>query len=120
MKNWLINVCPILSYEIELFPLENTSEFHFDRYLSSKNSFQIDNLQSNQDYQLNIKVHTEAGDHFERVSFRTLDDDHHQTKIKSQRTIFIMICAASFLLTLVFILLILKRTGLYEKEREDQ
>ena len=116
MKNWLINVCPILSYEIELFPLENASEFHFNRYLSTENSFQIDNLQSNQDYQLNIKVHTEAGNHLERISFRTLDD-HHQTKIKGQRMVFIMICSASFLLTLIFILLILKRTGLFEKSK---
>ncbi len=116
MKKWLINACPILSYEIELFPIENTSEIHFNRFLSSKSSIRIANLQSNQDYQLNIQIHSEAGDHIERITFRTTDDDHHQAKIKNQQMIFIMICTASFLLTSVFVIIILKKTGLYMRK----
>ena len=51
MNKWMINACPILSYEIEIFPIENSSQIYFKRYISSKNEIQINNLQSNQDYQ---------------------------------------------------------------------
>jgi hypothetical protein len=121
MEKWMIDECPILSYEIELFPIKNSSERNFNRYISSENRIQIANLQSNQDYQLNIKIHSEAGEKLERISFRTIDNKH-RIKIKHQQIIFLMIFIASFLFTFVFILIlmkILKKTGLYKKEEND-
>ncbi len=120
MEKWMIDECPILSYEIELFPIKNSSERNFNRYISSENRIQIANLQSNQDYQLNIKIHSEAGEKLERISFRTIDNKH-RIKIKHQQIIFLMIFIASFLFTFVFILIlmkILKKTGLYKKRGE--
>jgi len=116
MRKWIINECPILSYEIEIFPIKNSSEIHFNRYISSKPEIQIDNLESNQDYQLNIKVRSEAGENIERIFFRTINDDN-QIKIKNQQIIFSMIFIALFLLVFIFILIIikcLKKTGLYK------
>jgi len=121
MGKWIINECPILSYEIEIFPITNSSEINFNRYISTKNQIQIDNLQSNQDYQSNIKIYSQAGEHIERISFRTIDDDN-EIRIKNQQILLIMISVASFLLIFVFILIImkfLKKTGLYKKDNND-
>jgi hypothetical protein len=121
MEKWIINECPILSYDIEIFPIKNSSEIHFNRYISSRNQIQINNLQSNQDYQLNIKIHSQAGENIERISFRTINDDD-QIKIKNQQILFIMLFTASFLLIIVFLLIIknlLKKTGLYKRDNND-
>jgi hypothetical protein len=119
MEKWIINECPILSYEIEIFPIKNSSEIHFNRYISSKPQIRIDNLESNQDYQLNVKVRSQAGENIERIFFQTIDDnDDNQIKIKNQQIIFSMIFIVLFLLIFIFILIIikfLKKTGLYKR-----
>lgn len=121
MAKWIIDECPILSYEIEIFPIKNSSEINSHRYISSKNQIQIDNLQSNQDYQLNVKIHSQIGENIEQIYFRTKNNDD-QIRIKNQQILLIMIFIASFLLMFVFILLIIKlfkKIGWYRRDNND-
>ncbi|CAF1446454.1 unnamed protein product [Adineta steineri] len=98
MANWIINECSILSYEIELL----TSKTNLSRYFSYKNDLnelKIDNLQSNEDYQLNIKVNSQAGENMEIISFRTTNE---KTSIKSRMEQFFILIIC---LLLIFILI---------------
>ncbi|CAF3429449.1 unnamed protein product [Rotaria socialis] len=77
MSNWIINQCLILSYDIELSSLANTTDNDQHRYYSFKNNFEtirIANLQPNQDYQLHIKVNSQAGETIKIILFRTAND----------------------------------------------
>ena len=112
MKHWLIDICPIQSYEIQLFPINNTNEIPSHHYLSSKDLIHIDHLHSNQDYQLNLHIYSEAGETFERLTFRTITE----MKIFNQQMIFILIGIGLFLLILVLILIILRKTSAERKE----
>jgi hypothetical protein len=104
MSNWIINQCSILSYEIEIFPIRNSSEIHLHRYYTFKNHFQtikIDNLQSNEDYQLNIKVISQAGETMKIISFRTTNDNYHSNSKTKNPYLIIIIIIISFIFTLI-------------------
>lgn len=114
INQWLIPTCPILSYEIEYHPLENLSQIESNRYFPPIEFIRIDHLQSNTDYQLNVKITSEAGEVFQRISFRTKDSRQYHRR-QNQQIIFIMVCMASFLLTFAIVFLILKKFGLFSK-----
>lgn len=121
IDKWIIDECPILSYEIEIFPIKNSSDINSNRYISSKSLIKIDNLEPNQDYKLDIKIHSQSGENIERISFRTKNNDD-RIKIKNQQILFIMLFIASFLLIFVFIALIwklFKKTGLYKNHKNN-
>jgi len=104
MSNWIINQCSILSYEIEIFSIKNSSETNLHRYYSFKNHFQnikIDNLQSNEDYQLNIKVNSEAGETIKILSFRTTNDNYQLNSKTKNPYLIIIIIIISFIFTLI-------------------
>ena len=104
MSNWLINQCSIISFEIEIFPVRNSTEQALHQFYSFKNhlkSIQIDNLQSNQDYQLQIKVNSQAGEIIKIVSFRTTNDQNLTKSRSPNYYIIIIIIAASCLLALI-------------------
>lgn len=111
LNQWLIITCPILSYEIEYYPLQNLSQIETNRYLPSIDIIRLDHLQSNTDYQLNIKVSSEAGVNLHGITFRT-SNSHGLILRKNQRIIFIMVCIASFLFTFTVVYLILKKIGM--------
>jgi len=103
MANWIINECPILSYEIQLL----RSKTNLSQYFSYKNEFneiKIPNLRSDEDYQLNIKVNSQAGENTEIISFRTTNEKN-QIKTNNEQIIIII---TSFLLILVLIVFIMK------------
>ena len=80
----------------------NDSETILNRHLSLKNAIpelRIDHLLSNQDYQLHIKVHSQAGQTGKVISFRT-GNDGVQKRLTIE-SILIVIAGGSFLLTLV-------------------
>ena len=112
VNQWLIITCPIISYEIEYYPLENLSQIETNRYLPSIDFIRIDHLQTNTEYQLNVKVSSEAGENFQGITFRT-KDSHGLILRKNQQMIFIMVSIASFLFTFTIVYLILKKIGLY-------
>ena len=104
MSNWVINQCSILSYEIDLFPLKNSSETNLHRYYSFQNHFQsikIDNLQSDEDYQLNIKVNSQAGETTKMISFRTTNDNFQFNSKTKNPYLIIVIIIISFIFTLI-------------------
>ncbi|CAF1590596.1 unnamed protein product, partial [Adineta ricciae] len=104
MSNWLINQCSIISFEIEISPVRNSTEQALHQFYSFKNhlkSIQIDNLQSNQDYQLQIKVNSQAGEIIKIVSFRTTNDQNLTKSRSPNYYIIIIIIAASCLLALI-------------------
>ncbi len=104
MSNWIINQCSILSYEIDIFPVKNSTDIHLHRYYSFKNNFQtikIDNLQSNEDYQLNIKVISQAGETMKIISFRTSNENAHSNPKSKNPYIIIVIIIISFIFTLI-------------------
>jgi hypothetical protein len=103
MANWIINECPILSYEIRLL----RSKTNLSQYFSYKNEFneiKITNLRSDEDYQLNIKINSQAGENTEIISFRTTNEKN-QIKTNNEQIIIII---TSFLLVLVLIVFIMK------------
>lgn len=123
MAKWIINECPILSYEIEIVPIKNSNEYNSNRYFSFKyplNEVKIDHLQSDHQYRLNIKVNSQPGENFQSISFRT-EKSFDQMKMKySQHFILIIFTLTCFMLIFlaIFVLLQLrqkrlKRTGLY-------
>lgn len=104
MSNWIINQCLILSYDIELFPIKNSSEIDLHRFYSFKNNFQeikIDNLEINQDYQLNIKVYSQAGETVKIISFRTTNNNQQLNSKTKNPYLIIIIIIISFLFTLI-------------------
>ena len=111
INQWIIPTCPILSYEIEYYPRENLSRIESNHYRSPIDFIRIDHLQSNTDYQLNVKVTSESGENFQGLSFRT-KDSHEYFLYQHQQMIFIMVCLASFLLTFTLVFLICKKFGL--------
>jgi hypothetical protein len=109
MSNWIINQCSILSYEIELFPIRNSTEISLHRYYSFKNhlkNIQIDNLQSNEDYQLHMKVHSQAGEIIKTMSFRTIDDNPSSNSKSQNHYIIILILILSFIFALISLIII--------------
>ena len=106
MSNWIINQCLILSYEIEIYPFGNST---LHRYYTFNNNFQqirINDLQSNIDYQLNIKVNSQAGQIIKQISFRTTDNPNQMnSKTKTHYTI-IIIVIISFVFTLILSIII--------------
>jgi hypothetical protein len=104
MSNWIINQCSILSYEIDIFPIKNSSEIHLHRYYTFKNNFQtikIDNLQSNEDYQLNIKIISQAGETMKIISFRTTNENFYSNSKTKNPYLLIIIIIISFIFTLI-------------------
>ena len=73
------------------------------------NAIKIDNLKSNEDYELNIKIHSQAGEHTEKIIFRTMNYE------LNNQHIFIFICIASFFFTFVFIMMVIKFSRRYFK-----
>ena len=127
MSSWIINQCLIISYEIKIFPMINSTETNLHRSYIFENNFQhiqIDNLQANQDYQLHIRVNSQAGEIVKIISFRTTNENNQATSKMKNYYIIILIVVISFIFTLissiiVFILikfcrLHLKKTGKYE------
>jgi hypothetical protein len=110
MSNWIINQCSIISYEIDLFPIKNSTEINHDhRSYSFKNNFQnikIDNLQSNEDYQLNIKINSQSGEIIKILSFRTTNDNQQFNSKTKNSYIIIIIIIISFLFTLIIAIII--------------
>lgn len=102
MENWFIDECRILSYEITL---------DSNRYVSSTARYRIDNLRANHNYEMSIKIISEAGEINEFISFRTIDD-YERIRIKNEQLILIMICIATIVLSLVCVCIIsqLRRT----------
>ncbi|UJR35713.1 hypothetical protein I4U23_028463 [Adineta vaga] len=104
MSNWFINYCSILSFEIELFPTRNSTARNLHQFYSFKNhlkTIQLDNLLSNQDYQLQIKINSQAGEIIKIISFRTTNDQK-LTNSKSQNYyIIIIIIVVSCILALI-------------------
>jgi hypothetical protein len=109
MANWIIDECPILSYEIEIFPIINSNLKRSYSFKNQFNEIKIDNLQIDEDYQLNIKINSQAGENIERVIFRTMNN-----KINNQQ-IFILVCIGSFLIIFVLIIIIIKFCRQYLK-----
>ncbi|CAF2759126.1 unnamed protein product [Rotaria sp. Silwood2] len=113
MSNWIINQCLILSYDIELFPIinstnnnNNNNNNNLHRYYSFKNNFKnfrINNLQTNQDYQLHIKINSQSGEIIKIILFRTTNDNQ-QMNLKTKNSYIIIILVIS--LIFIFILLI--------------
>ena len=104
MTNWIIDQCHILSYEIEICSVINSNENNLNRYSLFKNEFnnmKIDNLQSDNDYQLTIKIYCQAGDYIETISFQ-MAKDKNQMENKHQLILFIVILISPFLLTFIF------------------
>ena len=104
MSNWIINQCQILSYEIEIFPLKTSNQTNQHRSYSLKNNFQtikIDNLQSNEDYQLNLKIYSQAGEATRILSFRTTNDLHQLSSKSKNPFLILIIIVISFIFTLI-------------------
>ncbi|CAF4516635.1 unnamed protein product [Rotaria sp. Silwood1] len=113
MSNWIINQCLILSYDIELFPVinvtnnnnNNNNNNKLHRYYSFKNnfkSFRINNLQSNQDYQLHIKINSQSGEIIKIILFRTTNNNQNMNlKTKNSYTIIIIMT-----ISLIFMIII--------------
>jgi len=109
MSNWIINQCSIISYEIEIFPINNSTEINLHRYYSFKNNFQnikIDKLQSNQDYQLNINVQSQAGEIIKMISFRTTNNNQEFNFKTKNSYLIIIIIIISFIFTLITTIII--------------
>ncbi|CAF4143011.1 unnamed protein product [Rotaria sp. Silwood2] len=121
MANWIINECPILSYEIEIFPIITANENNLNRYFSFKNQLneiKIDHLQSDHDYQLNIKINSQAGDKQEIISFRTTKNNN-QIKLKhKQILLFLLLTMISFLLVFILIFIMIKFCQKHLKKTE--
>ncbi|CAF3590109.1 unnamed protein product [Rotaria sordida] len=111
MANWIIDECPILSYEIEIFSIKNSNENNFNQYFSFKNplnEIKIDHLQSDHDYQLNIKINSQPGEKLQRISFRTTKTNT-QIKLKHKQILrFLLLTIISFLLIFILIFIIMK------------
>lgn len=93
MSNWIINRCSILSFDIEIYPKVNSTEQNLHQFYSFKNHLkrvQIDNLYPNQDYQLRIKVNSQAGEIVKFISFRT-NADQRASSFRSQNYYIILI-----------------------------
>jgi hypothetical protein len=74
---------------------------HLDRYVLMKNNAQtvhIDQLESNCDYQLHLKVHSQAGETRKSVSFRTMATSSQVTS-NDEADLLLFIIIGSFLLT---------------------
>ena len=109
MANWIIDECPILSYEIEIFPVINSNLKRSYFFQNQSNEIQIDDLQIDENYQLNIKINSQAGENIERIIFRTRNN-----KINNQQ-IFILICISSFLIIFILVIIIIKYCRQYLK-----
>lgn len=96
MDNWFIDECRILSYEVT---------FDSKRYASSSSRYRIDNLHANHNYEMSIKIISEAGVINEIISFRTIDD-YERIRMKNEQLILMMICIATVVLTLVCVCII--------------
>ncbi|CAF0823910.1 unnamed protein product [Rotaria sp. Silwood1] len=111
MATWMINECPILSYDIEIFPIKNSDENNLNRYLSFKNQIneiKIDHLKSDHDYQLNIKIHSQAGEKLEIIPFRTTKNNN-QIKLKHKQIfLFLLLTIISFVLIFILIFIMMK------------
>ena len=104
MSNWMINQCAILGYDIEIFPLKTSNETHQHRSYSLKNNFQtikIDHLQPNEDYQLNLKLYSQAGETMRILSFRTTNDLQQMNSKSKNPFLILIIIIVSFILTLI-------------------
>ncbi|CAF0794841.1 unnamed protein product [Rotaria sordida] len=112
MSNWIINQCLILSYDIELFPIinstnnnNNNNNNNLHRYYSFKNNFKnfrINNLQSDQDYQLHIKINSQSGELIKIILFRTTNDEK-QMNLKTKNSYIIIIV---IIISLIFIFIL--------------
>ncbi|UJR10325.1 hypothetical protein I4U23_014531 [Adineta vaga] len=103
MNNWIINECSILSYEIELI----SSKTNFSRYISHTNEnsmIKIDQLQSNEYYELNIKVNSQAGENFQTISFQTTNE-----KLAGKTKLEQILMLSAFLLCLFILILIIMK-----------
>lgn len=108
MSNWIINQCLILSYDIELFPITNSTDKNHHRYYSFKNNFKtirISNLQANQDYQLHIKVNSQAGETIKIILFRTTNENK-DSNLRTKSSYFLIIIIVSFIILCVLSLII--------------
>jgi hypothetical protein len=92
MSNWIINQCLILSYEIEIFPTGNSTLHRFYTFNHNLQQIQINNLQSNEEYQLHIKVNSQSGEVIKQISFRTTNySNPTNSKTKNQYIIIIIV-----------------------------
>ncbi|CAF1443327.1 unnamed protein product, partial [Adineta steineri] len=104
MSKWKVNQCGILSYDIEIFPIDNSTERSLHRYYSFENHLKIlkiPNLQSNQNYHLEIKVHSQAGEINKIILFRTLNNKHIFNSETQHYYLTVIIIIISFILVLV-------------------
>ncbi|CAF4434156.1 unnamed protein product [Adineta steineri] len=104
MSKWKVNQCGILSYDIEIFPIDNSTERNLHRYYSFENHLKIlkiPNLQSNQNYHLEIKVHSQAGEINKIILFRTLNNKHIFNSETQHYYLTVIIIIISFILVLV-------------------
>jgi hypothetical protein len=113
MANWIIDECPILSYDIEIFPTMNSNLKRYYSFKNQLNAIKIDNLQTDEDYQLNIKINSQSGENIERISFRTTNNN--QIKINNQH-ILIIISIGAFLFVFVLIMIVIKFCRQYLKK----
>ena len=104
MSKWIINQCLIESYQIEIYPIKNSTDLNLHRFYSFQNSIdqiKIGNLQSNEEYQLNIKVNSQAGETIKIISFRTTNVNS-PVNSKTKNPYFILITIIiSFIFTLI-------------------
>ncbi|CAF3435968.1 unnamed protein product [Rotaria socialis] len=111
MAKWIINECPILSFEIEIIPIKNSDGNNLNRYFSFKNELneiKIDHLQPEHDYQLNIKINSQPGENFQIISFRTAKDTNRISIKYSQRIFLVLLTMILFMLTLLFVFILVK------------
>ena len=108
MSKWIINQCLILSYNIDIISLINsTNKFH--QYYSYENNLkhiQINHLQSNQDYQLYIKINSQAGEIIKVLPFRTMNNNN-QTIFKRKTSYKIIKITIISIISLILVIIII-------------
>jgi len=108
MSNWIINQCSIISYEIELYPIKNATDINvhrFYRFKSTVEKIQIDDLLANEDYQLNLKVNSQAGETVKVLSFRTTNENLQKPFKTKNPYLIITLTVVAFIIVVILAVL---------------